>query len=928
MDRMKQRITVVWTLVLTLALSTLLSSVGRQVSAIPQELPTALLEAEEFIVGWEGDVPEAFWSEVELIDSFPEIGAYTVKLQSDIERKEWLYTWLHAEQMKYIQPNHPVEILGKPNDPLYSKQSYLKQIGMEKAWDTVQSNTSIKIAVVDTGVDLYHPELSGRLAPGVNLVDAGAQPMDDNGHGTSVAGIIAAAGNNKQGTTGILWNTKIMPVKVMEADGSGDENKLGQGIRYAVENQAKIIVLSLGLYKYSPFLKDITQYAESSGVLLVAASGNDGDDIKYPAAYPTVMAVGGVSSSNGILAESSFGDELDLVAPYHVYSTALGGEYEQRSGTSMAAPQVAAAAALIWAEYPQLRPYQVRNLLKQTAQDIGDPGWDKRTGYGLLRVDQALVAEQAADIFEENETIQSAKRLRMSTMSTAVLSGGSDKDWYHIRSDYKGKVSLKLKTASPSYLSQIQVRVISAAGQTVHLFEDVTKPMSFSITYDMYVEVRAKNAKLNESIVYHLTPEFNIYSDQFENNDQQFKAYSMPARNMTIKGTFHQMNDVDWFVINVDQPGTLKLKLLPDTYRMDVAFSVAREGEKFDYRDFGNDGEGEYKTLEDVLPGKYYVKITNVTYSKDSYPVAGEYIFAVEYNQKVVDPNEPNDRSYQATKLTANYRYEGTIDPQNDVDYFEFSLKEKSYVKLNLSNIPTDRLMAMRVYDSSQNQLSMQLSDQKMSQLNFERVLNKGTYTIRLTSSQSFSNQTYYLKLSTAKMVGGFRDISGHWAEAYISDLSKRNIVNGYDNYQFKPNGQVTRAEAVVFFARALNLQKPTTIAFRDLSPTHWAYSSVSRAVEANLISGYPDASFKPNQPITRAEMSIMLMKSLNLKGKTASKKPFKDVSVSHWAAKAITELKSKDWVSGYEDGTYRPNANATRAEFSALIYRLVNEDA
>ena len=151
------------------------------------------------------------------------------------------------------------------------------------------------VAVVDTGVDLGHPDLVGNLVDGVNLLQPSKKPNDDNGHGTNVAGFIAAVINNDKGIAGIAPNAKIMPIKALEADGTGGEAKLGEGIKYAVDHGAKIVVLSLGLNKYSDYLAGIVQYAEDHNVLLVAAVGNESTSVKYPAAYPTVLAVGGVS---------------------------------------------------------------------------------------------------------------------------------------------------------------------------------------------------------------------------------------------------------------------------------------------------------------------------------------------------------------------------------------------------------------------------------------------------------------------------------------------------------------------------------------------------------------------------------------------------------------------------------------------------------
>nr|WP_313784723.1 S8 family serine peptidase [Paenibacillus larvae] len=160
--------------------------------------------------------------------------------------------------------------------------------------------------------------------------------------------MIAATINNDIGIAGIAPNAKIMPIKAMEADGTGSEAKLGEGIRYAVDHGAKIVVLSLGLNKYSEYMKDTVKYAEDHDVLLVAATGNEAGSVKYPAAYPSVLSVGGVDANKQKSPLSNFGPELDIVAPFDVYTTWMGGVYDYNRGTSMAAPQVAGVAALVW----------------------------------------------------------------------------------------------------------------------------------------------------------------------------------------------------------------------------------------------------------------------------------------------------------------------------------------------------------------------------------------------------------------------------------------------------------------------------------------------------------------------------------------------------------------------------------------------------
>lgn len=234
----------------------------------------------------------SFLKESKVVTEFRELGIVVARPKSSRQQQSWLDKWSASPAVDYLQPDTKVQVTAVPNDPLLVKQKkYLQQIHAEEAWDVPLNQKPITVAVVDTGVDLKHPDLEGRIGDGSNLLFPSLPPKDDNGHGTNVAGIIAANANNDKGIAGIAANARLMPIKALEADGTGGEAKLGEGIRYAVNHGAKIVVLSLGLNKYSPFMYDMVKYADDKGVLIVAAAGNEGMTVKYPAAYPTVMAV-------------------------------------------------------------------------------------------------------------------------------------------------------------------------------------------------------------------------------------------------------------------------------------------------------------------------------------------------------------------------------------------------------------------------------------------------------------------------------------------------------------------------------------------------------------------------------------------------------------------------------------------------------------
>ncbi|WP_248929386.1 S8 family serine peptidase [Paenibacillus hamazuiensis] len=815
----------------------------------------------------------------------------------------------------------PVRIAAAATDPLIEKQTYLQSIHIEEAWNQATGNNAMVIAMVDTGVDLSHKDLIPNLVDGVNLINPELPPQDDNGHGTNVAGVIAAVANNDRGVAGILWKAKLMPIKALEGDGTGGEAKLGEGIKYAVDHGAKIVVLSLGLNKYSSYMSEIVQYAEDHDVLLVAATGNEGNRVKYPAAYPTVLAVGGMSADKQAAERSNTGPEIDVVAPWDVFTTAIGGDYGYQEGTSMAAPQVAAVAALAWAKYPWMKPYEIRSLIRQTAEDLSGKGWSESVGYGLLRADRVMNEPYLEDMYEPNNRKDQAKAISISKMVSAVFTGGDDADWYALNAPYNGSMQLSLQMG-PGF--PVTVNHFNADGT----FQSYTLGAGNTLTVPVlkgtnYIQLQLKDRSAKVKTPYRLTTSFQIYRDEFEDNDRQYKAFVLPVRSQTITGTFHQQNDQDWYMLPVRQSGTLRVKLSVDTARMDPVLFIQKTGEKGTTIDQGGDGAGESTTAISVFPGDYYIRVNNI---KDySYPVVGEYTLGFEYEAKMIDPNEPNDKPYQATAIRSDSLYEGVIGREGDADWFLLKVDAESIAELRLTGIPEGVSMTMAEYDSGLKQLRSTESGYSQREVVLQRRLPPGTYYVKLTSSEPFDTSMYGFEAKVKPLVGGFTDIYGHWAANDIVQAAQRGIIDGYGGYLFLPDKTITRAEAAAIIVRAFKLAKERAVRYTDLKFSHWAYSFVAKAAQAGIVDGYPDGSFAPDQPVTRMEMTAMVARAMKITGKQRGVSPFSDVDDEYWGIGLLKQMKAEGWISGFPDGTFRPEQPATRAQFVTMLESVLN---
>ena len=273
-----------------------------------------------------------------------------------------------------------------PTQPPQSTPWGVARVGAPLAGST---GAGVKVAVIDTGIDLDHPDLADNVNPGANFVKNG-DPDDDNGHGSHVAGTIGAL-NNTIGVVGVAPDASLFPVKVLDRRGSGQVSAVAAGIDWARANGMHVANMSLGSSSSFATIENACNAASSAGVLLIAAAGNSGDgntattEIGYPAAYGSVVATGATSSTDAIASFSNTGPYLELSAPgVSVDSTYKGAGYKTLNGTSMASPHAAGVAALIWGDLASPSASTVRSALQARARDLGPAGRDNGYGYGIV----------------------------------------------------------------------------------------------------------------------------------------------------------------------------------------------------------------------------------------------------------------------------------------------------------------------------------------------------------------------------------------------------------------------------------------------------------------------------------------------------------------------------------------------------------------
>jgi len=297
--------------------------------------------------------------------------------------------------MRAYRPPPPPPVY--PNDPYYGSQWGLTRVRAPEAW-ALSTGQGVLIAVLDTGTDYTHPDLSGKVRTDIawNFVNNN-DARDNNGHGTHVSGIAAAATNNGIGVAGMGWDASILPLKVMDSQGRGSTAELIPAIYYAADHGARVINMSLaGTTRDNLCPSDVqaaVDYAYRRGVLLVAAAGNWPyiAQSPFPANCAHVLGVAATTSSDSRAWFSNYGDHVSVAAPGEdIYSTLRYGGYGYMDGTSMATPFVAGLAALVYARFPTYTPDQVASAILDNAQDLGSTGWDIYYGCGRIDAFRAL----------------------------------------------------------------------------------------------------------------------------------------------------------------------------------------------------------------------------------------------------------------------------------------------------------------------------------------------------------------------------------------------------------------------------------------------------------------------------------------------------------------------------------------------------------
>lgn len=345
------------------------------------------------------------------------------------------------------------------NDPYFGSAWHLPKIQAPQSWD-MTLGAGVIIAVIDTGVDLTHPDLVGKLVPGYNVFDNNTNPSDVQGHGTAVAGTAAAISNNAVGVTGVAWNARIMPIRIADpTTASASSSAAAAGITWAADHGARVANLSYQGFNGSSAVLSAANYMQNKNGVTVICMGNTGASNSAANSQPAIF-VGATDSVDAKTSFSTYGPSIDLAAPgTGIQTTLRGGGYGGKAGTSFSAPIVAGVAALAMSVNPSLTGRQIQDILYKTSDDLGTAGWDQYFGWGRVNASRAVAAARGTTTTVVTDTTAPSTAITSPTGGAKVL----------------GTATVNVNATDASGVSKVELYVGG-----VLLSTDTIAPYSFS----------------------------------------------------------------------------------------------------------------------------------------------------------------------------------------------------------------------------------------------------------------------------------------------------------------------------------------------------------------------------------------------------------------------------------------------------------------
>lgn len=715
------------------------------------------------------------------------------------------------------EPNYRVELAGGAavavNDPLTADQYSLDQMRVRDAWSITTGGGGV-LAVLDTGAQLDHPDLVGRLVAGHDFVNDDDDPSDDNGHGTWVAGVIAANANDGYGTAGVSWTDKVMPVKIMDGTGSGSTADLMNGIRWAADHGATIINMSVGGFPYSQLVQDAVNYAWDKGVVLVGAAGNNRrSEEYYPASFDNIVSVSATQAEDEFANWSSWGPKVDVSAPgasvrttncyectYADHNT--WGEHTYISGTSFATPNVAGVVALIRAKFPTWTPSQIVGRLLNTSDDLGYPGWDDRYGRGRVNAYRAVGATvsgpgpSTGDQFEVNNSLSDAVKISLGTVVRPTIHPAGDVDWFAVDIGRAGR---------------LDVRVTGVTDSRAYPWNRSPIPI------DPIVELYSTSGTLLKHV------------------DLEWEGGTELAQ-WTVSGPQRILvRVVNWYANGNTAPYSITATYV-DTVAPVATITSPPSG-----------SSGVSRIVQPTVT--FNEAVSNVTAA------------TVQIRDLVTDAVVPATVEYDPAAREAR------IVPERRLEAARAYQVEATAGVVDVAGNP----LALTTLPFTSGSVSFYDTDGIAFEQSIEWLVAQGITTgcapeyfcpdEPVTRAQMASFLVRALDLPPTP-TDSFSDDDGSLHEIDINRLAAAGITGGCSATRFCPDQPVTRAQMASFLARALALPGSFTDAFSDDDGTPHEFD-INRVAAAGITTGCEPGTFCPGAAVSRGQMAAFLQRAL-----------------------------------------------------------------
>ncbi len=853
------------------------------------------------------------------------------------------------DMVEYAQPNYIYKLFSFPADEFYEILWGLHNTGQKvdgcmgktnidinapEAWGITKGRGDIIVAVIDNGIDIFHPDLKdniwenkGEIADN-GIDDDGNGFIDDiNGwdftnegnsgtHGTHVAGTIAAAANDI-GVIGVAPNIRIMSLKAFGVKG-GTTKDVIDAIEYAAKNGAQIVNCSWGgeVGEEDKFLKEAIS---DSGLLFICAAGNDGNnnDIEpvYPASYKfeNVISVAAIDNQGEKAGFSNYGNiTVDIGAPGRgILSTVPGvpgdsgiitvsgavydkGSYAYISGTSMAAPHVAGIAALLLSKNPDLAPEQIKTAIMEAVKPLD----------GLKSM---TVAEGIADAFAALKKIAPEKPLNLKTVKTDSCIGLT---WDDNKTGDFDKYIIERKKEDGTYME--------LAETSENSFTDMDIDVNIDYSYRIKAEDEWGNISEPSKVV-------TVKGKESSGSNSNSGSGTSKPKPSTGGGGGSGGSTVAVKTIPYDNADDeIKKQMDNDS---DIIEIKSYNKENIDSVSISSDILNKFIKSDKVL----YIKGEEVTLqiSSDSFAV-GEIKEFLERKTSMLNIEIVKLNSKEAQKLLENLK-PGYISLNEEIYEIkvtvEDSKKSKNIEKFNKKVticIKTDEKSFVRYL----GKIGIYRYNEETKAWSYEGGLYNPENNFITISSDHFSKYTLMV------YENNYDDIKGHWAEEDIELLISKHIADGRNN-KFEPDEYINRIELVKMLAKML-MQDPdrntkgsekTKMPFKDLSLIGEDKNFVNIAVEEGIINGFEDGTFRPLEKVSREEMAAMIARMMKIEASSSiSETPFSDKEhISSWVANDVAAVYEKGIIKGDEKGNFDGKRAVTRAEAVVMIRRIMD---